>query len=47
MNKDQRINETMSCFFENISKIEKSLENMTKMRRDRPKLIKLEMQKER
>jgi fatty acid-binding protein DegV len=39
----QRINETKNCFFEKISKTDKSLAKLTKRRKERPKLIKLEM----
>jgi hypothetical protein len=33
----QKINETKSWFLEKINKIHKPLENLTKMRRERPK----------
>jgi hypothetical protein len=39
----QRINETKSCFFEKINKINKPMANMTNRRGRRPKLIKSEM----
>jgi archaellum component FlaC len=39
----QRINETKSWFYEKINKVDNPLENLNKMRRKRPKLIKLEM----
>jgi hypothetical protein len=39
----QRINETKNFFFEKISKTDKSLAKLTKRRKERPKLIKLEM----
>jgi hypothetical protein len=41
----QRINETKSWFFEKTNKIDKPLENMTKMRGKRPKLVKSEKKK--
>jgi hypothetical protein len=41
----QRINETKSWFTEKINKIDRSLANMTKMRRENPKLVKSEMKK--
>jgi hypothetical protein len=42
----QRINETKSYFFKKINKIDKPLENLTKMRREKTNLVKSEMQKE-
>jgi hypothetical protein len=41
----QRINETNSWFFEKINKIDRSLANLTKLRREKPKSVKSEMQK--
>jgi lipopolysaccharide biosynthesis regulator YciM len=41
----QRINETRSSFFEKINKIDRPWENLTKMRREKPKLVKSEMAK--
>jgi hypothetical protein len=41
----QRINETKSLFFEKLNNIYKPLENMTKMRRKRPKSVKSEVKK--
>jgi hypothetical protein len=41
----QRINKSKSCFFEKINKIDQSLANLTKMRREKPKLVKSEMKK--
>jgi hypothetical protein len=41
----QRINETKSCFCEKMNKSDKPLVNLTKMRRKRPKIIKLETKK--
>jgi hemerythrin len=41
----KRINETKSWFFEKINKIDRSLANLTKMRRENPKSEKSEMQK--
>jgi hypothetical protein len=37
----QRINETKSCFFEKINKIDRSLENLTKMRGKNLKSVKI------
>jgi hypothetical protein len=41
----QRINETKSWFFEKISKIDRPLANMSKMRRKKPKSVKSETEK--
>jgi hypothetical protein len=41
----QRINETKSWFFEKINKIDRPLANLTKMRREKTKSIKSDMQK--
>jgi hypothetical protein len=43
--KIQRINESQSCFFEKINKIDKPLANLTKMRREKPKSVKSETKK--
>jgi hypothetical protein len=43
--KIQRINETKSWFFEKINKIDRPLANLTKIRMERPKLVKLETKK--
>jgi hypothetical protein len=37
----QRINETKSWFFEKINKIDRSLANLTKMRREKTKISKI------
>jgi hypothetical protein len=37
----QRINETNSWFFEKINKIDKPLENLTKMRREKTRISKI------
>jgi hypothetical protein len=37
----QRINKTKCWFFEKINKIDKPLANLTKIRREKPKLMKL------
>jgi hypothetical protein len=37
----QRINETKSCFFEKINKINRPLANLTKMRRERTQISKI------
>jgi pantothenate kinase len=47
MKKIERINETKSWFFEKINKIDRPLANLTKMRRNKPKSVKSEKQKER
>jgi hypothetical protein len=41
----QRINETISCFFEKINKIDRPLANLTKMRREKTQIVKTRMQK--
>jgi hypothetical protein len=41
----QRINETKSWSFEKLNRIDKPLANLTKMRREKTKLIKSEMKK--
>jgi hypothetical protein len=42
----ERINATKSWFFEKINKIDRPLENLTKMKREKkPKSVKSEMQK--
>jgi hypothetical protein len=41
----QKINEIKSWFFEKISKIDRPLANLTKMKEKKPKLVKSEMQK--
>jgi hypothetical protein len=38
MKKLQRINETKGWFFEKINKIDRSLENLTKMRREKTQI---------
>jgi hypothetical protein len=43
----QSINKTKSWFFEKINKIDRPLVNLTKMRWEKPKSVKSEMQKER
>jgi alpha/beta superfamily hydrolase len=43
--KIQRINETKNWFFEKMNKINRSLKNLTKMRIEKPKSVKSEMQK--
>jgi hypothetical protein len=45
--KIQRINETKSCFFEKINKIDRPLVNLNKMRREITQISKSEMKKER
>jgi hypothetical protein len=37
----QRINETKSCFFEKINKINRPLTNLTKMRREKTQIIRI------
>jgi hypothetical protein len=37
----QRINETKSCFFEKINKIDRPLTNLTKMRREKTQISKI------
>jgi hypothetical protein len=37
----QRINETQSCFFEKVNKIDKPLPNMTKWRREKTQVNKI------
>jgi hypothetical protein len=44
--KIQRINETKSWFFEKINKIDRPLENLTKMRREKTKISKIRNAKE-
>jgi hypothetical protein len=39
--KIQRINETKSCFFEKINKIDRPLANLTKMRREKTQISKI------
>jgi hypothetical protein len=41
----QRINETKIWFFEKINKIERPLANLTKLRREKTQISKLEMKK--
>jgi hypothetical protein len=41
----QRINETKNWFFEKINNIDRPLGYLTKMRREKPKSVKSEMQK--
>jgi hypothetical protein len=41
----QTINKTKSCFFEKISKIDKPLANMTKMRREKTQISKIRTEK--
>jgi hypothetical protein len=41
----QRINDTKSWFFEKINKIDRSLANLTKMRREKNQISKIKMQK--
>jgi hypothetical protein len=43
----QRINETKSWFFEKINKIDRSLGNLTKMRREKTQISRIRMQKRR
>jgi hypothetical protein len=43
----QSINKTKSWFFKKINKIDKTLANLTKMRKERPRLVKLEAKKKR
>jgi hypothetical protein len=43
--KIQRINATKGWFFEKINNIDRPIANLTKMRREKPKLVKSEMQK--
>jgi hypothetical protein len=45
LKKKNRISETKSWLFENINKSDKSLAKLTQRKRERPKLIKLEMRK--